>query len=73
MYDIVLPVGAIVLALVGAVSPATDVMTNSWLVKLHGAPGVSVARSVAARNGFSYVSPVSTTEYLGLWCKQVNI
>lgn len=35
------------------------VMTNSWLVKLNGEHGARVAREVALRNGFQYVSPVS--------------
>ena len=60
MYDIVVRLGALVVALLGVTCAAPEVMTNTWLVRLHGDPGVEVAKSVAARNGFSYVSPVST-------------
>lgn len=38
------------------------VMTNSWLVKLNGEHGARVAREVALRNGFQYVSPVLDSE-----------
>ena len=33
-------------------------MTNSWYVQLHGEPGEEAARTVAKRNGFTFVSPV---------------
>lgn len=39
--------------------PGQDVVTNHWYVQLHGHGGVDVAKAVAARTGFSYVSPVS--------------
>ena len=60
MYDIVVRLGALAVALLGVTCAVPEVMTNTWLVRLHGNPGVRVARDVAARNGFSYVSPVST-------------
>lgn len=36
-----------------------DVFTNSFLVRLHGAPGKLVADQVARRNGFNNHGPVS--------------
>ena len=37
-----------------------DVMTNQWHVHLVNDLGKDAAMKVAKRNGFSYVSPVST-------------
>lgn len=35
-----------------------EVLTNSWLVELEAPGGARVARDVAKRTGFTYVSPV---------------
>ena len=41
-----------------------EVVTNHWYVQLHGTGGENVARTVAKRNGFSYVQPVSRYHFL---------
>jgi hypothetical protein len=46
-------------AALGLASP--EVATNQWLVQLKGGLGADTAKLVAKRNGFSFVSPVSTT------------
>jgi proprotein convertase subtilisin/kexin type 2 len=50
--------GWVLLLGVLAVCSGREVITNDWLVHLHGSPGHDVARLVAKRNGFSYVSPI---------------
>jgi hypothetical protein len=42
------------------VDASSEVMTNQWLVQLSDDLGPDAAKLVAKRNGFSYVSPVST-------------
>lgn len=42
-------------------SVSCEVFTNSFFVKLHGAPGNEVASQIAQRNGFENVGPVSQT------------
>jgi proprotein convertase subtilisin/kexin type 2 len=41
---------------------AIEVVTNQWLVRLNGNPGAEMAKMVAKRNGFTYVSPVLSSE-----------
>jgi len=43
----------------GSIGTGSDVMTNHWHVHLKGDLGKETAMTVAKRNGFSYVSPVS--------------
>ena len=45
-------------AALGLANP--EVATNQWLVQLKGGLGTETAKLVAKRNGFSFVSPVST-------------
>ena len=47
------------LLLAVAATYGREVMTNSWFVRLNGDHGADVAKDVAKRNGFSFVSPVS--------------
>ena len=42
------------------VGATQEVMTNQWLVQLNDHLGDQAARLVAKRNGFAYVSPVSS-------------
>ncbi len=69
VYDIMVRLGALFVAL-EATLVAGDVMTNTWLVRLHGEPGIEGARSVAARNGFSFVRPVSAAPILSVFTTQ---
>ena len=52
---------ALLVAVIVSASQAktNEVVTNDWYVQLHGNPGQDIAKVVAKRNGFSYVSPVS--------------
>ncbi|XP_052829695.1 neuroendocrine convertase 2 [Octopus bimaculoides] len=42
-----------------------EVITNSWYVQLHGEGGIPVAKELAKRSGFTYISPIlsSNTEF----------
>lgn len=45
-------------AATAAVQASKEVMTNSWHVTLNGDHGEDIAKTVAKRNGFQFVSPV---------------
>lgn len=42
-----------------------EVITNSWYVQLHGNGGIPLAKQIAKRSGFTYISPIlnSNTEF----------
>ena len=54
---------AVLVAVMAAtISASPEVMTNHWFVQLKDDLGPDAAMTVAKRNGFSYIAPVSSAE-----------
>ena len=63
--DSMVYLGALLVVLLATICQAVpEVITNHWYVQLHEDVSPEVAHTIAKRNGFSYVRPVSINRFL---------